>query len=420
MCKEEDFNEKREKTMRQVHDMAIPLAERMRPQSAETYLGQEKVFGEGSFLREAMKNGMLPSLIFWGPPGSGKTTLARILARELDSIFVNLSAVSSGKKDLTAVLSQAERDRVDGKRTMLFLDEIHRWNKAQQDALLPFVEAGMITLIGATTENPSFSVNSALLSRTRVLVLQSLSPETIAALLERALREDVVLLAKKVQVEEGVAEFLARASGGDARQALSALEACVFRAKKVTMETAEAVMQRSHLLYDKKGEWHYDVISALHKSLRGSDADGALYWLGRMLEAGEDPLYVARRLIRFASEDVGLANSFALPQSIAALEACRHLGMPECELNLAQAVVYLAKSKKSNALYEAYGQVKDDIRKFPNEPVPLHLRNAPTKLMKDLGYGQGYKYTPEFKDSEASEQKYLPEKLRDRRYLTFE
>ena len=420
MCKEEDFNEKREKTMRQVHDMAIPLAERMRPQSAETYLGQEKVFGEGSFLREAMKNGMLPSLIFWGPPGSGKTTLARILARELDSIFVNLSAVSSGKKDLTAVLSQAERDRVDGKRTMLFLDEIHRWNKAQQDALLPFVEAGMITLIGATTENPSFSVNSALLSRTRVLVLQSLSPETIAALLERALREDVVLLAKKVQVEEGVAEFLARASGGDARQALSALEACVFRAKKVTMETAEAVMQRSHLLYDKKGEWHYDVISALHKSLRGSDADGALYWLGRMLEAGEDPLYVARRLIRFASEDIGLANSFALPQSSAALEACRHLGMPECELNLAQAVVYLAKSKKSNALYEAYGQVKDDIRKFPNEPVPLHLRNAPTKLMKDLGYGQGYKYTPEFKDSEASEQKYLPEKLRDRRYLTFE
>ena len=392
----------------------------MRPQSAETYIGQEKIFGEGSFLREAVRNGMLPSLIFWGPPGSGKTTLARILARELDSVFVNLSAVSSGKKDLTVVLGQAERDRADGKRTILFLDEIHRWNKAQQDALLPFVEAGIITLIGATTENPSFSVNSALLSRTRILVLQSLSPEILAALLNRALREDAILLAKKVQVEEGVTDFLAEASGGDARQALSALEACIFRTKRVTMEVAEAVMQRSHLLYDRRGEWHYDVISALHKSLRGSDADGALYWLGRMLEAGEDPLYVARRLIHFASEDVGLANSFALPQAVAALEACRHLGMPECELNLAQAVVYLAKSKKSNALYEAYGRVKDDIRKFPNEPVPLHLRNASTKLMKDLGYGQGYKYTPKFKDPETSKQEYLPEKLRDRRYLTFE
>lgn len=403
--------------MKETDQTIVPLAERMRPQSAETYLGQEKVFGEGSFLREAVKNGALPSLIFWGPPGSGKTTLARILARELDSVFVNLSAVSSGKKDLTVVLGQAERDRADGKRTILFLDEIHRWNKAQQDALLPFVEAGTITLIGATTENPSFSVNSALLSRTRILVLQPLSPEILAALLNRALREDAILLAKKVQVEEGVTEFLAEASGGDARQALSALEACVFRTKKVTMEVAEAVMQRSHLLYDKQGEWHYDVISALHKSLRGSDADGALYWLGRMLEAGEDPLYVARRLIRFASEDVGLANSFALPQAVAALEACRHLGMPECELNLAQAVVYLAKSKKSNALYEAYGRVKDDIRKFPNEPVPLHLRNAPTKLMKDLGYGQGYKYTPKFKDSEASEQEYLPEKLRGRKYI---
>ncbi|MBP6975839.1 MAG: replication-associated recombination protein A [Candidatus Moranbacteria bacterium] len=403
--------------MKDTHDVIVPLPERMRPQSVETYLGQEKIFGEGSFLREAVRSGMLPSLIFWGPPGSGKTTLARILARELDSVFVNLSAVSSGKKDLTAVLEQAERDRLDGKRTILFLDEIHRWNKAQQDALLPFVEAGVITLVGATTENPSFSVNSALLSRTRVLVLQSLSSETIAVLLKRALREDEILLAKKVQIEDGVAEFLAEASGGDARQALSALEACAFRTKKVTMELAEAVMQRSHLLYDKKGEWHYDVISALHKSLRGSDADGALYWLGRMLEAGEDPLYVARRLIRFASEDVGLANSFALPQAVAALEACRHLGMPECELSLAQAVVYLAKSKKSNALYEAYGRVKDDIRKFPNEPVPLHLRNAPTKLMKNLGYGQGYKYTPKFKDPEASEQEYLPEKLKGKKYI---
>lgn len=405
--------------MNNSHEKGTPLPERMRPQSAETYLGQEKIFGEGGFLREAVKNGALPSLIFWGPPGSGKTTLARILSRELDSVFVSLSAVSSGKKDLTIVLEQAEKDRAEGKRTILFLDEIHRWNKAQQDALLPFVESGVITLIGATTENPSFSVNSALLSRTRVLVLQSLPSSAIMTILKRALTEDALFLTQKVRADNGVLEFLAQASGGDARQALSALEACTFHARQITMELAESVMQRSHLLYDKKGEWHYDVISALHKSLRGGDADGALYWLGRMLEAGEDPLYVARRLIRFASEDIGLANSFALPQSIAALEACRHLGMPECELNLAQAVVYLAKSKKSNALYEAYGQVKDDIRKFPNEPVPLHLRNAPTQLMKEIGYGQGYKYTPEFKNPEDAQQSYLPEKLRGRKYVIF-
>ena len=359
----------------------------------------------------------LRSVILWGPPGSGKTTLARILSHALDSVFVNLSAVSSGKKDLVTMLEQAKKDRADGKQTILFLDEIHRWNKAQQDALLPFVESGIITLIGATTENPSFSVNSALLSRTRVLVLQALSPEVIVTILKRALAEDALFLSKKVKTEKGVIEFLAHASGGDARQALSALEACVFRAQKVTLRLAETVMQRSHLLYDKKGEWHYDVISALHKSLRGSDANGALYWLGRMLEAGEDPLYVARRLIRFASEDIGLANSFALPQAVAALEACRHLGMPECELNLAQAVVYLAESKKSNALYEAYGQVKADIQQFPNEPVPLHLRNASTQLMKEIGYGAGYKYTPEWKNPEEAKQDYLPERLKERKYI---
>jgi putative ATPase len=397
----------------------IPLPERMRPQSVEAYLGQEKIFGSGSFLREAVKQGRLPSLILWGPPGSGKTTLARLLSRELEAVFVGLSAVSSGKKDLTAALEQAKKDRLEGKRTILFLDEIHRWNKAQQDALLPFVELGVITLMGATTENPSFSVNAALLSRTRVLVLEALSCEALVTLLARALKEDTLLVAEGVQAEKGVLEFLAQASGGDARQALSALEACTFRAKKVTMALAEAVMQRSHLLYDKKGEWHYDIISALHKSLRGGDADGALYWLGRMLEAGEDPLFVARRLIRFASEDIGLANSFALPQAVAALEACRHLGMPECELSLAQAVVYLAKSKKSNALYVAYGEVKADIQAFPNEGVPLHLRNAPTPLMKKMGYGQGYKYTPEFKHPEEAKQEYLPERLRGKKYVTF-
>lgn len=397
-----------------------PLPERMRPQSADTYLGQEKIFGPGTFLREAVKNGRLPSLIFWGPPGSGKTTLARILSRELASVFVALSAVSSGKKDLTTILERAKQERLEGRQTILFLDEIHRWNKSQQDALLPFVESGVITLIGATTENPSFSVNSALLSRTRVLVLPALSLDAIVTLLNRALQEDPLLLAEHVAVEDGVLEFLAAAAGGDARQALSALEACTFRSNRVTMELAETVMQRSHLLYDKKGEWHYDVISALHKSLRGGDADGSLYWLGRMLEAGEDPMYIARRLIRFASEDIGLANSFALPQAVAALEACRHIGMPECELALAQAVVYLAKSKKSNALYEAYSQVKSDIQKFPNEPVPIHLRNASTALMERLGYGQGYKYTPKFDSPEAAQQEYFPERLQGRKYIIFQ
>ncbi len=397
-----------------------PLPERMRPQSAKWYLGQDKLFGEGSFLREAVKGGAVPSLILWGPPGSGKTTLAHILSHELAAEFVALSAVSSGKKDLTAVLERAREHRSVGKATLLFLDEIHRWNKAQQDALLPFVESGIITLIGATTENPSFSVNAALLSRTRVLVLQALPSEAIVTLLERALQEDTILRSMKVRAEAGVLEFLAAASGGDARQALSALEICALREPVITMAAAEAVMQRSHLLYDKQGEWHYDVISALHKSMRGSDADGSLYWLGRMLEAGEDPLYVARRLIRFASEDIGLANSFALPQAVAALEACRQVGMPECELNLAQAVVYLAKSKKSNALYRAYGQVKADIARFPNEPVPLHLRNAPTALMRGLGYGKGYQYTPEQVATTQAEQTYLPEKLAGQKYVLTE
>ena len=405
--------------MKTVSSTYIPLAERMRPQSLDAYRGQEKIFGEGSFLREAVKSGSVPSLILWGPPGSGKTTLARILSHELEADFIALSAVSSGKKDLTAILERAKASREAGRRTILFLDEIHRWNKAQQDALLPFVESGIITLIGATTENPSFSVNAALLSRTRVLVLSALTPMVITDLLRRALDEDSSLREAGVAVDEGVIEFLAEASGGDARQALSALEACAIRSKNVSLALAEEVMARSHLLYDKKGEWHYDVISALHKSMRGGDADGALYWLGRMLEAGEDPLYVARRLIRFASEDVGLANSFALPQAVSALEACRSIGMPECEMNLAQAVVYLAKSKKSNALYVAYGQVKEDIKRYPNEPVPLHLRNVQTKLMQSLDYGKGYKYTPDMKTAEEAKQDYLPERLRNRRYLGF-
>lgn len=398
----------------------VPLAERMRPKQVADFLGQEKIFGEGAFLREAARQGAIPSLIFWGPPGSGKTTLARLLARELCADFFALSAVSSGKRDLEKILQIARTNHEQSKPTILFLDEIHRWNKGQQDALLPFVESGVLTLIGATTENPSFEINAALLSRTRVLVLRQHSPETLMILLRQALAQDAYLRQQRVTASEEALAFIAAVSGGDARQALTLLEACASQTENITPKNVESIVERSHLLYDKSGEEHYNIISALHKSLRGGDSDASLYWLARMLEAGEDPLYVARRLIQFASEDVGLANSFALSQAVMAFEACQRLGMPECEINLAQAVVYLAKSKKSNALYVAYSQAKADVKRFPNEPVPLHLRNAPTALMKELGYGKGYKYTPDFQDTQEAQQDYLPARLQGRHYLRFE
>ncbi len=408
----------------------IPLAERMRPKTLEEFLGQEKIFGEGSFLRQAIDQDQVPSLIFWGPPGSGKTTLALLTAQSTRAEFFQLSAVGSGVKDLRKIFEAAEKNKEEDKKTLLFIDEIHRWNKAQQDSLLPYVERGVLTLIGATTENPSFEVNSALLSRSRVVVLEKHSIESLVGLLQQALGRSKEYFGQVIEASDDTLGFIAEVSGGDARQALGILEACVVMlGKKKVIESTlvETVVKRSHILYDKGGEEHYNIISALHKSLRGGDANASLYWLARMLEAGEDPLYVARRLVRFASEDIGLANSFALPQATAAYQACQYLGMPECEVHLAQLVVYLASSKKSNALYVGYNKAKEDVRRFPNEPVPLHLRNlprlpggkagAPTKLMKDIGYGKGYKYTPDYEDKQEAEQEYFPEKLQGRKYI---
>ncbi|QQS15931.1 MAG: replication-associated recombination protein A [Candidatus Moraniibacteriota bacterium] len=392
----------------------------MRPRSFEEFLGQEEILGEGTLLRESIRSKRLPSLILWGPPGSGKTTLALLLAHEVSGEFLKLSAVGSGVKELRAIIERAEGNRQNGGSTILFIDEIHRWNKSQQDALLPHVERGTITLIGATTENPSFEVNPALLSRTQVIVFRSLSPESLASALRHALLDTERGLGKRnVQANDDAIRFLAERSSGDARVALNALEVAATLGGTITKEHVRKALTRPRFSYDKGGEEHYNIISALHKSLRGSDANAALYWLARMLEGGEDPLYIARRLLRFASEDVGLANSFALPQVIAAYDACRFLGMPECGVHLAQAVVYLARSKKSNALYVAYESAMKDARDFPSEPVPLHLRNAPTKLMKGLGYGKEYKYTPDFEDAEEAKQEYFPEKLSGRKYVSF-
>lgn len=385
-----------------------PLADIIRPQSLEEVFGQEELLGKESYLRTAIQSDQVPSLIFWGPPGSGKTTLAFIIAKETQSNFLNLSAVSSGKKDLLKIIERAKENKKIGRKTILFIDEIHRWNKVQQDALLPQVENGTLILIGATTENPSFEVISALLSRARVFVLQRLSNEDIEKILQRALQK----MQKKVKTD--VLQMIARFSNGDARMAINTLEACLNQKVAVTEELVKKVLQKSHLLYDKSGEEHYNIISALHKSMRGGDADAAIYWLARMIEGGEDLLYVARRLVRFASEDVGLANNTALILANAVFDACHKLGYPECNVHLAQCVIYLAKSKKSIVAYEAYNKAKADVEKWGNLPVPLPIRNAPTKLMKDLKYGEGYKYTP---IEDSSDQEYLPAELKNRKYL---
>lgn len=400
----------------------VPLAERMRPKTLDAIVGQAHLLGSGRPFRRMLERGELHSMILWGPPGSGKTTLARVIARCVAAEFVPISAVTAGVADIRNVVRQAGINRTAQRRTILFIDEIHRFNKAQQDALLPHVESGLLTLIGATTENPSFEVIAPLLSRARVYVLHQLQPDDLRTLMQRALADKNGLAGLRPQVAEAALEYFTMVAQGDARAALTALELSVTAAepdsagtRQVTLELAQDVVQRKFLLYDKAGEEHYNLISALHKSLRDSDPDGALYWLARMLEAGEDPLYVARRLIRFASEDIGMANPNALVVATAAREAVHFTGMPEGNTALAEAVVYLALAPKSNALYKAYEAAKKDALESLTEPVPLHLRNAPTGLMEGLGYGRGYKYAHDFPDARV-EQEHLPQSLRGHRY----
>ncbi|MDO8524100.1 MAG: replication-associated recombination protein A [bacterium] len=394
-----------------------PLADRMRPRTLDEFLGQDDILGQGRILRESIIQDKIPSIIFWGPPGSGKTTLASIIANQTKADFVKFSAVTSGLKDLREVIKRAQGDEWQGKKTILFIDEIHRWNKTQQDALLPHVEKGLVTLIGATTENPSFEVRSALLSRCRVFVLKQLTENEIESILEKAITDKERGLGNlNLKIEDNILKRISQMANGDARTALNVLEYASSLSNNISLDIIKEAFQKSYLLYDKNGDEHYNIISALHKSMRGGDADAALYWLMRMLEAGEDPLYVARRIVRFASEDIGLANSRALEQAVSAYQACHFIGMPECNVILAQAVVYMAKCKKSNELYVACLKVRKDIEQYGNLPVPLHIRNAPTKLMKDLGYGADYKYSPDFDYQET--QTYLPDQLKNKKYLT--
>jgi putative ATPase len=400
-----------------------PLADRMRPRDFCGFFGQEEIVGEGKVLRRLVETDELSSIIFWGPPGTGKTTLAKIIAAKTKSNFKEISAVMSGKEELRRAVAEAEQDLRLGTRTVLFVDEIHRWNKAQQDALLPHVERGIIILIGATTENPSFEIIGALLSRSRVFILKSLAMVDIKNILQAALKDkDRGLGGQKIKIDDKALDLLCELSGGDARVALNGLETAVKSAArdvksqiKISEQNIKEALQKTNLIFDKKGEEFYNVISALHKSMRGSNADAALYWLARMLEGGADPLYIARRVLRFASEDIGMANSEALIQANAAYDACHKIGYPECSVHLAQAVVYCAKSKKSNLLYRAYEAAAADARTTSHLGVPIYLRNAPTKFMKEIGYGKDYKYSPEYNYQE--DQEYMPEQLRDKKYI---
>ncbi|MDX1395077.1 MAG: replication-associated recombination protein A [Gemmatimonadota bacterium] len=395
-----------------------PLAARMRPRSLDEFVGQDELVGEGRPLRELIETGRVPSLIFWGPPGTGKTTLAGLLATRMDAEFVPFSAVTDGIPRVRKIIEEARaRRRATGRGTVLFVDEIHRFNRAQQDALLPHVERGVVTLVGATTENPSFEVVGPLLSRTRVLVLAPLSPDEIAAICGRALADPERGLGERgLEIAPDALARISAEADGDARRALNALETAADLADtRIEVEHVEAALQKRFARYDKSGEEHFNLISALHKAVRGSDVDAALYWLARMLDAGEDPMYLARRLVRMAAEDVGLADPRALALALSARDTYHFLGSPEGDLALAQAAAYLALAPKSNAIYRAFGEALETARTTPAEPVPLHIRNAPTKLMKELGYSRGYRYDHEY-DGSVAPQTYLPEALADRRF----
>lgn len=402
-------------------DNTRPLAARLRPRDLSEFVGQTHLLGEGKVLRRLIESDQISSMIFWGPPGVGKTTLARIIANHTKANFIDFSAVTSGIKEIKQVMQQAEDNRRFGERTIVFVDEIHRFNKAQQDAFLPFVEKGSIILIGATTENPSFEVNGALLSRCKVFVLQALTTDDLTSLLARALTDPRGFGGQEIEIEPDMLEAIANFANGDARAALSTLEMLVLNSDtdgktvRVTREMLEQCISKKSLLYDKTGEEHYNLISALHKSMRNSDPDAAVYWLARMLEAGEDPLYIARRVTRFASEDIGMADSRALEVAVAAYQACHFIGMPECSVHLTHAVVYMSLAPKSNALYVAYESAKKDALTMLAEPVPLVIRNAPTRLMKELDYGKGYQYAHNTADK-LTDMQCLPDSLEGREY----
>ena len=410
------------KTTKSESEALQPLASRMRPETLDEFVGQEQLVGEGHLLRSMIEKDQIPSMILWGPPGVGKTTLANVIANLTQAEFINFSAVTSGIREIKEIMARAEGMRQLGRRTVLFVDEIHRFNKAQQDAFLPYVEQGSIILIGATTENPSFEVNSALLSRCKVFVLQGLSEENLVALLKRALTSPKGLAHLNLRVTDAVLSKIAVYANGDARNALGTLETAVGYARKeedgalvIDDDVLAECISRKALMYDKNGEEHYNIISALHKSMRNSDPDAAVYWLARMLEAGEDPLYVARRCIRFASEDVGLADCNALLLATTVWDACHNIGMPECKLALMQIVVYLSLAPKSNALEAGYQAAAADAQKMMAEPVPMQIRNAPTRLMKDLDYGKGYTYAHDT-DEKIARMTCLPESIQGRRY----